>query len=102
MPALQLTDIQRKRLQDFCEQFGVRELALFGSVLREDFAPDSDVDVLVDFLPGRGFTFENTPDILDGLAAIFGRDVDVAEKGTLTNPFRRSAILGSAQVVYAA
>ncbi len=102
MPPLPLTDPQLQDLRDFCKRFGVRELALFGSVLRDDFAPDSDVDVLIDFLPGRGFTFSNTPDILDGLAAIFGRDVDVAEKGTITNPFRRSAILGSARVVYAA
>jgi predicted nucleotidyltransferase len=102
MPALRLTDPQLLKLREFCERYGVRELSLFGSALRDDFAPESDVDVLLEFAPGRGFTFENTPDILDGLAAIFGHDVDVAEKGTITNPFRRSAILGSARVVYAA
>lgn len=102
MSAIRLTEELTGKLRDFCVRYGVRELSLFGSVLREDFSPQSDVDILIEFLPGRGFTFENTPDIIDELTAIFGRRVDVAEKGTITNPFRRNAILGSARVVYAA
>ena len=89
------------QIEQFCRKYGVEELALFGSVLRDDFGPDSDVDVLLKFKPGYGFTFENTPDIQDELTRIFGRHVDVIEKGHIRNPIRRQAIMDSYRVVYA-
>jgi uncharacterized protein len=51
--------IDKKRIEDFCRRWRIKELALFGSVLREDFRPDSDVDVLVSFEPEGGITFDN-------------------------------------------
>lgn len=78
------------------------EFSLFGSVLRDDFRPDSDVDVMLEFGPGHGFTFENTPEIIDGLQRIFGRDVDVIEKGRIRNRFRRDTIMSTYKVLYAA
>jgi predicted nucleotidyltransferase len=60
------------------------------------------VDVMLKFLPGHGFTFENTPDIQDELERIFARPVDVIEKGRVRNPIRRQAIMSSYRVVYAA
>jgi predicted nucleotidyltransferase len=95
-------EIPMDRIKAFCQKYGVEEFALFGSVLRDNFGPDSDVDVMLKFKPGHGFTFENTPDIQDALEAIFGRPVDVVEKGRIRNPFRRSAIMSSYRVVYAA
>ena len=95
-------NLPMERIQDFCRRYGVAEFALFGSVLRDDFRPDSDVDVMLQFKPGYGFTFENTPAIEDDLAAIFGRRIDVIEKGKIGNPFRRHTILSSYRVVYAA
>src|SRR2546430_1718262 len=95
-------NIPLKQIEEFCHKYGVEELALFGSVLREDFGPASDVDVMLKFKTGYGFTFENTPDIQDDLASIFGRPVDVIEKGRIRNPFRRQAIMNSYRVVYAA
>ena len=86
----------------FCAKYGVQEFALFGSVLREDFSPESDVDVMLQFLPGHGFTFENTPDIYDDLKRIFGRDVDIVEKNRISNPFRRQSIMNSYRVIHAA
>lgn len=80
----------------------MKEFAPFGSVLRDDFRPDSDVDVLVEFQPGSGFTFENTPVILDELESILGRTVDVVEKGRIRNRFREASILSSHRVMYAA
>ena len=77
-------------------------MALFGSVLREDFRPDSDIDVLVTFEPDGGITFDNRVEMLDELAEIFGRQVDLVEKGTIRNPFRRHEILTTKEVVYAA
>lgn len=94
--------IPMEKIAAFCRKYGVTEFCLFGSVLRDDFGPESDVDVMLTFAPGRGFTFENTPDIQDELEAIFGRAVDVIEKGRIRNPFRRHQIMSSYQVVYAA
>jgi uncharacterized protein len=95
-------EIPVSQIEAFCRKFGVEELSLFGSVLREDSGSDSDVDVMLKFLPGHGFTFENTPDIQDELERIFGRSVDVIEKGRVRNPIRRGAIMSSYRVVYAA
>ncbi len=95
-------ELPMQLIGEFCRKYGVEQFALFGSVLREDFGPDSDVDVMLKFKPGHGFTFENTPDIQDELTAMFGRPVDVIEIGRIRNPFRRHAIMNSYRVVYAA
>jgi predicted nucleotidyltransferase len=94
--------IPKDRIETFCRKYGVEEFSLFGSVLRDDFGPESDVDVMLKFLPGHGFTFENTPDIQDDLRAIFGRPVDVIEKGRIRNPIRRQRIMSNYRVLYAA
>jgi uncharacterized protein len=95
-------NVSMDRIEQFCRKYGVAELSVFGSVLREDFGPDSDVDVMLTFHPGRGFTFENLPDIQDELEAIFGRPVDVIEKNEIRNPFRRKSIMSNHRVLYAA
>ena len=90
------------RLEAFCLRWQVRELAVFGSALREDFGPESDVDVLVSFRPEARCSLMDWEDMRDELRAIFGRDVDLVEKEGLRNPFRRHAILSSAETLYAA
>lgn len=95
-------DVPMEKIEEFCRKYGVAELSVFGSVLRNDFGPDSDVDVMLTFQPGYGFTFENTPDIEDELRATFGRPVDVIEKGQIRNPFRRQSIMSNYRVLYAA
>lgn len=90
------------QIADFCRRWRVTELALFGSVLREDFRPDSDVDVLVTFEPGAPWTLWDLSRMRIELEAIFGREVDLVEKKALRNPFRRQAILANQRVVYAA
>lgn len=95
-------NIPMEQIEAFCRKYGVAELSLFGSVLRDDFSAESDVDVMLKFMPGHGFSFENTPDIQDDLKAIFGRRIDVIEKGKIRNPIRRQKIMGSYQVLYGA
>ena len=95
-------ELPTERIAAFCEKWGVGELALFGSVLRDDFGPDSDVDVLVTFRPGASMTFEGFLDMRDELSQIFGREVDLVEKRLVTNPFRRHEILTTKKVLYAA
>jgi uncharacterized protein len=100
MPQLKV-HIPLKQIEDFCRRWKIKEFALFGSVLREDFHPDSDIDVLVSFEPDGGITFDNRVEMLDELAEIFGRQVDLVEKDAIRNPFRRHDILTTKEVVYA-
>jgi hypothetical protein len=95
-------DIPKAKIEDFCRRWKIKEFALFGSVLREDFRPDSDIDVLVSFAPDGGITFDNRVEMLDELAEIFGRQVDLVEKEAIRNPFRRHEILTTKEVVYVA
>lgn len=94
-------EIPKDKLADFCHRWKVAELALFGSVLREDFSAASDIDVLVTFAPDAQHSLFDLIDMKEELQVIFGREVDLVEKAGLRNPFRRHAILKSLEVVYA-
>jgi uncharacterized protein len=94
--------IPQKKIGEFCRRWKVVEFSLFGSVLREDFRPDSDVDVLVTFAPDAQVSLFDLVQMQIELESVFGRPVDVVEKDALRNPFRKREILNTAQVVYAA
>ncbi|MEN6336226.1 MAG: nucleotidyltransferase domain-containing protein [Phycisphaerales bacterium] len=70
--------------------------------MREDFSPDSDVDVLVSFQPEATWSLWDLVDMRDQLRDLFGREIDLVEKEALRNPFRRHEILKTHRVVYAA
>ena len=93
-------DVPIKRIEDFCRRHRIRRLALFGSILRDDFRPESDVDVLVEFEPGArtGFAFFG---MQDELSEILGRKVDLNTPQCLSKYFR-DEVLSEAQVLYAA
>ena len=98
-------DLPSAELAAFCVRWGVREVALFGSVLRDDFGPDSDVDVLVTFQAGGGGDPFDLMDMERELAALLGRRVDLVVRGAVErsrNWLRRREILDSARTVYAA
>jgi len=78
------------------------EFAVFGSALREDFTPESDVDVLVTFAPGAQISLFDMAQMQIELESIYRRSVDLVEKASLRNPYRRREILQTAQVLYAA
>jgi len=86
----------------FCRKWDIGELALFGSVLREDFSPQSDVDVLVAFTPEARRSLFDLVEMRDELVELFGRKVDLVSQRGLRNPFRRHEILNTRQVLYAA
>jgi uncharacterized protein len=94
--------ISQKKIAEFCRRWKVTEFSLFGSVLREDFRPDSDVDVLVTFAQDARVSLFDLVDMQDELKVMFKRDVDLVEKAGLKNPFRRREILQTAQRIYAA
>lgn len=83
----------------FCEKYPIRKLSLFGSVLRDDFRPDSDVDVLVEFVPHSGVTYFDMADMKDDLESIFGREVDLLTPAAVSRRFRQK-VLDSAVTVY--
>jgi len=93
--------IDRQKIAELCRRYGVAELALFGSVLRDDFRPDSDVDVLVSFGPAAKISLLELAELRADLNDLFGREVDLVERAGLRNPFRRRAVLSTAEVVYA-
>ena len=95
-------DISQDRLAGFCRKWKVTELALFGSILRDDFGPRSDIDILVTFRPEAVWSLWDLLDMRDELRELFGREIDLIEKDALRNPFRRHEILKNYKVVYAA
>jgi len=94
-------EIPQQEIQAFCRRWKVQEFSLFGSVLREDFAPTSDIDVLISFLPETPWSLFEWVEMREELAKLFGRRVDLVEKEALRNPFRRQRILMTKRVVYA-
>ena len=94
--------IDHDRIAEFCRRWRVTEFSLFGSVLREDFRPRSDVDVLVSFSPDAPWHLMHLVEMREELEQIFGREVDLVEKRALRNPFRRHEILTTMQTLYAA
>ncbi|MBN1796005.1 MAG: nucleotidyltransferase family protein [Sedimentisphaerales bacterium] len=95
-------DLPQDKITAFCLRWKVVELALFGSVLRDDFGPDSDIDVLVSFQADAPWSLWDLFDMRQELQEIFGREVDLVEKEALRNPFRKYEILRNHEVVYAA
>lgn len=96
-------DIPKEEVAAFCRRWQITELALFGSVLREDFRPDSDVDVLVRFNPQARHTLFDMVRMQEDLQRILGRQVDLISRRGIEqsrNYIRKNAILNSAEVVY--
>ena len=97
--------IPRKKLASFCRRWKISELALFGSVLREDFRPNSDVDLLVSFSPQAKISLFDLVRMQNELQEIFGRKVDLVERRAIErseNYIRRKNILSKTKVIYAA
>lgn len=95
--------VPRPSLARFCRRWRITELALFGSVLREDFRPDSDIDALVTFAPDAAWSGWDLVTIQEELAALFGRKVDLVERAAVErseNWIRRRHILANAEPLY--
>ena len=94
--------LDQDELAAFCRQWRIRELSLFGSALRKDFGPKSDLDFLVSFEPEAGWDLWDLVIMRDDLSALVGRDVDMVVKEALRNPYRRKEILSNREVIHAA
>ena len=93
-------NIDRSRIVEFCRKWKITRMAFFGSVLRDDFRPDSDVDVMVAFSPDSQWSLFDVVDMKLELESMFKRDVDVVEDGTIRNPIKRRCIYENLEVVY--
>lgn len=92
-------EIRRSALADFCRRHRIRKLSFFGSVLRDDFRPDSDVDVLVEFEPGARVGLIALAGMENELSDLLGRNVDLNTAGCLSRYFR-DEVLQEAEVVH--
>ena len=92
--------IPQAKITDFCRRNQVKSLALFGSVLRADFRPESDIDLLVEFEPGARIGFLALGRMQRELAALLERPVDLVPKDGL-KPLIRQDVLASTEVIYA-
>ena len=98
-------EVDPKRLKEFCSHWQIRELAVFGSALRDDFSPDSDLDILVTFAETADWGLLDLVRMEREFAELTNREVDLVDRRSITrssNWLRREEILGSAVPVYAA
>ena len=93
--------IPEKQIAEFCRRHGVAKLSLFGSILRDDFGPDSDIDFLVEFLPGVRYSLFDLGGMYMELREMFGREVDLKTPGDLSKYFREK-VIRQARPLYAA
>jgi hypothetical protein len=97
--------IPMETIEAFCQKWQITKFALFGSVLRDDFGPESDVDVLVTYAPNIEWTLKKYLAMYDEIEKLFGRKVDLVDRESITqshNYIRRKAILESARTIYVA
>lgn len=98
-------EIPQQLIADFCRRHHIRQMSLFGSVLRVDFGAGSDIDVLVSFAPDARRSLFDLVAMQNELQAIFGREVDLVERSAIEqseNYIRRKSILQNQEVIYAA
>ena len=96
-------EMPKQKIAEFCKKWKITQLSLFGSVLRDDFRPDSDVDLLVTFAPDAKWSLFDHVRMEEELSAIFGRKVDLVSRRAIErsqNYIRRKAILETAQPYY--
>ncbi len=93
--------LDREALAVFCRKWQIRELSLFGSAIREDFGPKSDLDFRLSFDAAAGWDLWDLVTLREELMVIAGRDVDIVVKEALRNPYRRKEILAHREILHA-
>ncbi len=99
----EILDLYKGKIVKFCRKWKIRELSVFGSVLRSDFRTDSDIDVIVDFEPNSAYTLFDMVSMNDELRKIFGREVDLLTRTAIEqsrNYIRQKEILSTMEPIY--
>lgn len=94
--------IKTQGIPELCRRWRIREFALIGSVLRQDFGAESDVDVLLTFEPESTWSLLDIARLQEELQAHFGRRVDILEEQAIRNPYMLASVRGTKRVLYAA
>jgi predicted nucleotidyltransferase len=95
--------LSHPKLRELCRRYHIKKLSLFGSAARGELSPDSDVDLMVEFEPGRAPSLWGPTDMADDFSALFGgRRVDLVPPGVMRNPYRRKTIARDLKVIYEA
>lgn len=105
MGVVQNIEVPQEAVAEFCQRWKITEFAFFGSVLRDDFRPDSDIDILVSFAPEARWSLFDVVHMEDELSEVFGRKVDLVERKCVErseNYIRRRRILRSAEPIHVA
>lgn len=92
--------LDRSGLERFCSRWKITELAVFGSILRDDFRPDSDLDLLITFAADAPWSLWDLIAMKQEFERLAGRPADLIEKGALRNPFVRHEVLRTQEVIY--
>lgn len=98
-----IININSEKISEICQRYKISELAIFGSMLRGDYDNESDIDLLVEFIPNAGITLFNLVDIKEEFEKLFGREVDIVSKKAIKNSknyIRKKAILDNYKVIY--
>ena len=96
------TEIQDDIIINLSKKYHIKELSFFGSILREDFNEGSDIDILVEFIDKHDYSLFDIFKMKEDFKNALGKDVDLVEKDSLRNPYRRENILKNSRVIYAA
>jgi len=94
--------VDQETIKEFCEKWKIREFYFFGSILRDDFGPESDIDVLIKIFPEAEWSLWDIVDMREELQTLFDRKVDLLEAEGIRNPFRRFEIARTRRLIYAA
>ena len=97
-----MVEIEDSIIISLAKKYHIKEISFFGSVLREDFNENSDFDILIQFIDEKEYSLFDLFKIKEEFEQAFGKKVDLVEKKSLRNPYRRENILKNAKVVYAA
>ena len=92
-------DIPREKIEDFCRRWKIKEMAIFGSALREDFGPESDLDLLVTFSEEARWTLFDWAEMIEELKKMTGREIDLVDREAIRNPLRRRSILARMEAI---
>ena len=94
--------VDNKNIEPIAKRWKIKELAIFGSALRDEFSSVSDIDLLVQFEDDAHYSLFDLVDLKDELEKTFGYPIDLVEKAGLTNPYKKSEILQTAKTIYEA
>ena len=92
--------VEQSKIENICKKFNIIELSIFGSAIRKDFRPESDIDLLVTYKPKSKITLFDEADLSNEFSELFNREIDIVDIRGLRNPIRKEQILANREIIY--